>query len=215
MDERNEKYLKVKEEQARQAREQGTAGTHPAGADRLPPGQYLTRGFPVLDLGIRPDFDPQAWTLAVTGEVERPARYTWQELQELPSVDLVADFHCVTRWSKYDVHWRGVPFRALAEAVGVRPSTTHVVAACGDRYTTNLPLEAMMDDDVLIAYELEGKPIPLEHGGPVRTLVPKRYAWKSAKFLRELHFLDHDEPGFWETRGYHNDADPWREERFG
>lgn len=215
MGELKEKYIRVKEEQARKAREAGEAGSHPAAEDRLPPGQYLTRGFPVLDLGIRPRFHARTWTLKVTGEVEHPVEYRWEEFLRLPSVDLVADFHCVTRWSKYDVRWRGVPFRALAEIVKPRPSARHVIAVSGDSYTTNLPLEAMMDDDVLLAYELEGQPLPLEHGGPLRTLVPKRYAWKSAKFLRELRFTQEDEPGYWEVRGYHNEADPWREERFG
>lgn len=215
MGELRSKYIRVKEEQAARARAQGEAGSSPPGTDRLPPGQYLTRGFPVLDLGIRPRFDPDRWTLKVHGEVENPLEWTWEELRALPSVEQTADFHCVTRWSKYDVRWRGVPFRHVAELVRPKPEARHVIAVCGDGYTTNLPLEAMLDEDVLLAYELEGEPLPIEHGGPLRTLVPKRYAWKSAKFLRELRFTAQDEPGYWEVRGYHNEADPWREERFG
>jgi DMSO/TMAO reductase YedYZ molybdopterin-dependent catalytic subunit len=185
------------------------------GKERLPPGQHLTQGFPVLDLGIHPEFHPERWRFKVDGLVKTPLDLSWQEFQALPVAQQVSDFHCVTTWSKYDVKWTGVKFRTIMERAGVDPKATHVVLSCNDGYTTNLPLNELGGDDVLLAYELEGKPLPLEHGGPMRMLVPHLYAWKSAKFMTRITFLDHDDPGFWEVRGYHNHADPWTEERFG
>lgn len=183
--------------------------------DRLPPGQKLTKGFPVLDLGIHPPFDPATWTFRVEGEVENPMTWTWEEFQQLPKVEQLSDFHCVTTWSKFDVRWGGVKLRTVAELVHPKQTAHFVIAHCADGgYTTNIPIDEALDDDVLLAYELDGQPLPIEHGGPMRLVVPRLYAWKSAKFLRALRFTERDEPGFWETRGYHNHADPWKEERY-
>jgi DMSO/TMAO reductase YedYZ molybdopterin-dependent catalytic subunit len=209
----NRRFVEGKERIAREH----TLGAGHVGHDRLPPGQHLVRpdSFPILDLGVRPKFDPATWTFDAFGEVERPLRCTWEEFLTLPTVTVTRDFHCVTTWSKYDVTWTGVSFRWLAEHVGVKPAAQHVIAHCADLgYTTNVPLADMMAADVLLAYQLEGEPLPHEHGGPLRTLVPHLYAWKSAKFLRRLEFSAVDKPGFWEVRGYHNYGDPWREQRF-
>jgi DMSO/TMAO reductase YedYZ molybdopterin-dependent catalytic subunit len=183
--------------------------------ERLPPGQHLTQGFPVLDLGIHPEFRPERWRFRVDGLVTHALDLSWDEFLALPKAEQVSDFHCVTTWSKYDVRWAGVKFRTILQRSQPDPRATHVVLACDDGYTTNVPLDELMGDDVLLAYQLEGKPVPVEHGGPMRMLVPHLYAWKSAKFMSRITFLDHDESGFWEVRGYHNHADPWKEERFG
>jgi len=182
---------------------------------RLPPGQHLTQGFPVLDLGIRPKFDPATWRFRVGGEVEQPINLSWADFTALPKAEQVCDFHCVTTWSKYDVRWGGVKFSTIVERAHPKDSARHLIMDCGDGYTTNLPLSELTGDDIMLAYELEGAPLPLDHGGPLRMIVPHIYAWKSAKFLIGLRFLSNDEKGYWEVRGYHNHADPWREERFG
>lgn len=192
----------------------GSRERDPALAERVPPGQYVTEKFPVLHYGSVPQIDLARWELVVRGLVGRPLRLTWEEFRRLPRGRVVADIHCVTRWSKLGTTWEGVPFRTIVELAEVRPEASHVVAHAEGGYTTNLPLAVLLDDDVLLADTYEGAPLEPEHGFPVRLLVPKRYFWKSAKWLRGLEFLDHDEPGFWERYGYHNDADPWREERF-
>ena len=186
-----------------------------AGQPRVPSGQRVTSGFPILDLGLRPAFDPATWTLQIMGDVEVPLQFTWDEFRKLPRVEQVSDFHCVTTWSKLDVPWAGVSMRTIAELTRPQESARFVIAQCGEGYATNLPIAAALDDDALLAYELDGQPLPIEHGGPLRLIVPKLYAWKSAKFLRALKFAATDEPGFWEKRGYHHHGDPWREERFG
>lgn len=213
--EHNPKMLPAKEKLLERFRAQVPQPESEEERRRLPPGQHLTSGFPVLDLGVRPPIDLARWTLEVTGEVEQPLRLSWEEFRALPRVRLVRDFHCVTTWSKYDVRWAGVPFRVIAERAGLKPAARFVIASGGEGYTTNIPLEDCMREDVLLADELEGKPLPLEHGGPVRLLVPHLYAWKSCKFLRGLRFSARDEPGFWEIRGYHNYGDPWRQQRYG
>lgn len=182
---------------------------------RLPPGQSLTDRFPVLTYGPIPKFDPKTWDLRVFGEVEKEMRWTWDEFQQLPMTTIKTDIHCVTRWSKFDTVWEGVKFNEFVKLFGVKPTAKYVIAHCEYGYTTNLPLEMMMDDDVLLAYKYAGELIEPEHGAPVRTLVPKKYFWKSAKFLRGIEFSVEDKPGFWEQGGYHNEGDPWREERFG
>ena len=185
---------------------------------RLPPGQSLTQKFPVLTYGPTPRFDPQTWDLRVFGEVEREMRWTWDEFLTLPTKTQTVDIHCVTRWSKFDTTWEGVPFQEFVKLFGLKPTARFVIAHCEQGYTTNLPIESMMDEDVMLAYKYDGEflhsPDLIEHGGPVRTLVPKRYFWKSAKFLRGLEFSEVDKPGFWEVNGYHNDGDPWGEERY-
>ncbi|MCU0512212.1 MAG: sulfite oxidase-like oxidoreductase [Anaerolineae bacterium] len=182
---------------------------------RLPPGQSLTEKFPVLTYGPNPRFDPATWDLRVFGEVEREMRWSWAEFTALPTVTLTCDIHCVTRWSKFDTTWEGVPFKAFIALFGMKPTTKYVIAHCDYGYTTNLPVEAMLEDDVLLAYKYDGQLLEPDHGAPLRTLVPKRYFWKSAKFLRALEFSTTDKPGFWEQAGYHNDGDPWTEERYG
>ncbi len=142
-------------------------------------------------------------------------RWTWKEFLALPTVKITCDIHCVTRWSKFDTQWEGVPFTEFVKRFGLKPTAHYVIAHCDGGYTTNLPLEAMLDDDVLLAYKYDGQPLEPDHGGPLRTLVPKRYFWKSAKFLRALEFSTVDKSGFWENAGYHNDGDPWKEERYG
>jgi DMSO/TMAO reductase YedYZ molybdopterin-dependent catalytic subunit len=182
---------------------------------RLPPGQSLTEKFPVLTYGPNAHFDEATWDLRVWGEVERDMRWSWQEFLALPTVTLTCDIHCVTRWSKFDTVWEGVRFNEFVKLFGMKPTTRFVIAHCDHGYTTNLPVEAMMEDDVLLAYKYDGRFLDPDHGFPLRTLVPKRYFWKSAKFLRGLEFSTTDKPGFWEQGGYHNDGDPWKEERYG
>jgi DMSO/TMAO reductase YedYZ molybdopterin-dependent catalytic subunit len=180
---------------------------------RLPPGQYLTEGFPVLQYGPIPDFKEATWDLKVFGEVDNQMRWTWQEFQQLPTVQVKTDIHCVTRWSKFDTVWEGVLFRDFMKLFGVKDTAQYVIAHCEYGYTTNTPLDLMLDDDVLLAYKFDGQFLTAEHGYPLRTLVPKRYFWKSAKWLRGIEFSKVDKPGFWETGGYHNNADPFKEER--
>ncbi|MFZ5425196.1 MAG: sulfite oxidase-like oxidoreductase [Patescibacteria group bacterium] len=192
----------------------GLIGQKKRSTNRLPPGQYLTDGFPVLDLGVRPHLDFQDFTLTIDGEVENPVILKQASLLALPSVEVTKDFHCVTRWSRYDLTWKGVSFLEIAKLVKPKPSARFVVFSSRDDYTTNLPIEECLKEDVLVAYELEGETIPTLHGGPVRMLVPHLYGWKSAKFLNKITFLKHDEPGFWEVRGYNNHGDPWLEERY-
>ncbi len=192
----------------------GGRGSDPGRGKRTPPGQYLTDKFPVLHYGSIPAVDLASWDFRVWGEVDAPLVLTWDQLRALPRKTQTVDIHCVTRWSKLDTTWEGVSVSAILELARVRPSASHVVAQCEQGYTTNLPLAVLADDDVILADTYDGKPLEPEHGWPLRLLVPKRYFWKSAKWIRGLEFLNHDERGFWERYGYHNDADPWREERF-
>jgi DMSO/TMAO reductase YedYZ molybdopterin-dependent catalytic subunit len=180
---------------------------------RIPPGQYLTQRFPVLTYGRNPKFDLERWSLSIWGEVEEPYSLSWTELMALPQVELTTDIHCVTRWSKLDTTWVGVRVRDLLDRARVKPEGKFVMAHCDGGYTTNVPLEALYDDDVLVAHTYDGQPLEPDHGAPLRLLVPKRYFWKSAKFLRQLEVMPSDRQGFWELNGYHNDADPWTEQR--
>jgi len=181
---------------------------------RLPPGQHLTTGFPVLDLGIQPEISLDKWRLDVGGLVENPKIFTWEDFNALPQFEDVSDFHCVTTWSKFDVRWGGVAFFTLIDVVRPKPEVRYVLFGSRDNYTTNVRLEDVMDDDALIATKYDGKPLPLEHGGPARIVIPKLYGWKSAKFVQSIEFVADDKPGFWEVRGYSNTADPWTEDRF-
>ncbi|HEY2599917.1 MAG TPA: sulfite oxidase-like oxidoreductase [Thermoleophilaceae bacterium] len=196
-------------------RERGKRQAAKLGIDpsRIPPGQYLTEGFPVLTVGPNPDFDLSNWDFRLYGEVEDELELSWDELLALPQQELVTDIHCVTRWSKLDTSWQGVRLRDLLEQAGVRPEGRYVMAHSDGGYTANLPLEVVMDDEVLLAHTYDGQPLELDHGGPLRLLVPKRYFWKSAKFLRRIEVMSEDRMGFWELNGYHNDADPWKEQR--
>jgi DMSO/TMAO reductase YedYZ molybdopterin-dependent catalytic subunit len=180
----------------------------------VPPGQTVTDGFPVLHVGDVPRFDPATWRLRFTGLCANPYELSFDELRAEPSVEWRGDIHCVTRWSKKDTIWRGASFRALVERAKPDASVTHVVQHADNEYTTNLPLEAMLGDDCLVAYEFDGQALEPIHGGPVRMFVPKLYFWKSAKWIKSIEFLDHDQKGFWEVRGYNNDADPWKEQRY-
>lgn len=192
----------------------GRKPTDPAIAERIPPGQYLTEKFPVLHYGSTPRTDLATWDFKVFGLVDSPFTITWNRFTELPRKQVLTDIHCVTRWSKLDTVWEGVAIQTILEMAGVRPEATHVVAHCEQGYTTNMPLSVLDDDDVLLADMFDGKPLELDHGWPLRLLVPKKYFWKSAKWIRGLEFLDHDQLGFWERYGYNNSADPWKEERF-
>jgi DMSO/TMAO reductase YedYZ molybdopterin-dependent catalytic subunit len=182
-------------------------------ASRVPPGQYITERFPVMNVGPNPGYDLATWDFHVFGEVEETVRLSWDELMELPQREVTTDIHCVTRWSKIDTTWRGVSVSELLDRAGVRATGTHVMAYSDGGYTTNIPLEALLDDDVLLAHTYAGEPLEDDHGAPLRLLVPKRYFWKSAKYLRKLEVMSGDRMGFWELNGYHNDADPWAEER--
>lgn len=186
----------------------------PDGRVRLPPGQYETKKFPVLTYEATPKFDEKKYRFFVKGEVEQPFELSWSQLQELPQVEITADFHCVTSWSRYNNRWRGVPIREILQRAAPKASARYVLAHSWTGYTTNLPLSDLDDDDVLIAFQHDGQPIEAEHGGPVRLIVPKLYAYKSAKWLDGLELLPQDHPGFWEIRGYHSHADPWKEERY-
>jgi DMSO/TMAO reductase YedYZ molybdopterin-dependent catalytic subunit len=183
-------------------------------AARTPPGQHLTRGWPVLHAEGIPPFDPATWRFGITGEVERPVDWTWDEFRALPSVTLASDIHCVTGWSKLDNEWEGVSFREVAARVGPMPTATHVLVEAPSGYTANLPLQVVLDDDVLFAWSHGGEPLEPKHGGPMRLVVPKRYFWKSVKWAIGLRFLDRDVRGYWEERGYHNEAEPWAEQRY-
>ena len=183
-------------------------------ARRVPPGQYLTEKFPVLHYGSVPRVDLATWDLRVWGEVDAPFTLTWDQLRALPRTRIVRDIHCVTRWSKLDTEWEGVAARTILELAGVRPGVTHVIEHAEQGYTTNIPLDVFDDEDVLLADTFGGAPLEPDHGGPLRLVVPRLYFWKSAKWLRGLEFVDADRPGFWERYGYHNEGDPWKEERF-
>src|SRR6201987_4722845 len=181
-------------------------------AARVPPGQYVTPDFPVLSAGPTPHTPLEEWTFEIRGLVNEPVSWTWEELLALPSETPTVDIHCVTKWSKLDTTWRGVSLDTLLGDVDT--STEYVLAFCDGGYTTNLPLEDVTGGKAWVAYEYDGAPLPAEHGGPARLLVPHLYFWKSAKWVRGLELRDHDEPGFWETYGYHDYGDPWKEQGY-
>ena len=182
---------------------------------RLPPGQYLTDKWPVLHAGSVPSTDLHTWTFRVWGEVEDPVTLTWEEFDALPKTDHVQDIHCVTRWSRFDMSFRGVHWRDLAERVRPKPSARFAIAHAEQGFTANVPFASLEDDHALLATEANGEPLTAEHGWPLRLVIPGKYFWKSAKWLRGIELTAADRPGFWEGYGYHNDADPWEEERYG
>lgn len=193
---------------------------------RLPPGQSLTQKFPVLHYGPVPRFNPAAWDFRVWGEVEEPKTWTWEEFNQLPRTKVLMDIHCVTRWSKFDTEWEGVSLRVLVEQglIKLKPSAKFVVEHAEYGYTTNLPLAVALQDNFLMATHFNGEPLEPDHGYPLRGVIGQivgrqdlqtPYFWKGAKWLRGLEFLDRDRPGFWEQAGYHNEADIWKEQRFG
>ena len=182
--------------------------------DRLPPGQTLTDKFPVLGYGQTPRFDRAKWDFRVVGLVEPQLRFNYEEFHALLQSHQLSDFHCVTTWSRFDNAWEGVKVRDLMRLVALAPQVQFVIVHCDGGYTTNLPLDEFLDDDVILAHRHDGRDLEPDHGWPLRLVVPKLYAWKSAKWVRALEFSDQDRRGFWEVRGYHNHADPWREERY-
>lgn len=184
-------------------------------AERVPPGQYLTQKFPVLTYGDTPRVDLKTWRLKVWGLVENPFELSWQEFRALPRQKIRVDIHCVTRWSMLDSEWEGVPFSMIIEKARPLPQATVVMEHTYGGYTTNMLLEELLDEEVLLADTFGGKPLDSEHGGPLRMLVPRLYFWKSAKWLNGLEFIAQNIPGFWERYGYHMHGDPWTEERFG
>jgi DMSO/TMAO reductase YedYZ molybdopterin-dependent catalytic subunit len=179
---------------------------------RLPPGQYETRDFPVLSAGPTPRADLEHWSFAISGAVGEEREWSWNEFQRLPTETITVDIHCVTKWSKFDTSWTGVPVERLLE--GVDPRGQFVIAWSDGGYTTNVPLADLGGGRAWVAYEYGGEPLAPEHGGPARLLVPHLYFWKSAKWVRGLKVIERDEPGFWERYGYHNYGDPWKEQRY-
>lgn len=207
------KLVAAKETWAREGRGLTGQAADPE-RDRLPPGQRLVEDWPVLDLGIVPRVTTENWALTVDGLVENPISWRWEDVQAQPQERFVSDIHCVTTWSRYDNHWEGVSTRHLLSVVRPVKAARFVVCHSSDGYTTNLPLEAFAEEGVLLATRWEGQPISRDHGGPVRVVVPKLYFWKSAKWVKRLELTADDRRGYWEVRGYHNDADPWKEERY-
>jgi len=189
--------------------------TDPETAKRIPPGQVLTEKFPVLHFGRVPDYpDLSRWDLRVFGDVETPFTLNWTEFRQLPVSETTLDIHCVTRWSKLDTTWQGVAMSHIAEVAQPRPGVRFVIFHAEYGFTSNVPLEVALDPAALLAWNFDGKPLEAEHGYPLRAIVPGRYFWKSAKWLRGVEFSSEDRPGFWERNGYSNSADPWREERY-
>ncbi len=182
-------------------------------ADRTPPGQTLTERFPVLTYGPSPRIEAKNVKIVISGLAEE-REFTWDDLMAMPQVTITKDIHCVTHWSKLDVTWTGIPVTELMKQVALKPEATHVLIHCYGGYTTNLALSDFNRDENLFTHTLEGQPLPLEHGGPMRLLVPHLYLWKSAKWVSGLQFLNRDELGFWERNGYHDRGDPWKEERY-
>lgn len=200
---------------------QGTGPTNRHGMPRLPVGQHEVKNWPVLDLGELPDIDLSKWKLEVGGLVENPFTLTWEQFVTLPQVEDVSDFHCVTTWSRYDNHWKGVRFRTIAELAVPKEDAKFVLCTGYDfmpgsyiPYTTNLPLARAVEDDVLLVHMWEGKPLAPEHGGPLRMITPKLYAWKGTKWIRKIEFLAENKRGFWEVRGYSDSAEPWHNDRY-
>ena len=183
-------------------------------ANRVPPGQYLTRDFPVLSAGPTPRMPLDRWTFSIQGLVREPITWTWAEFVQLPTQTFVVDIHCVTKWSKLDTRWEGVSLDTLFEHVELDRAALYLTAHCGGGYTTNMPLADVINGQAFVAYKYNDQPLAPEHGGPARLVVPHLYFWKSAKWVQTLQLSATDQPGFWESLGYHNHGDPWREERY-
>ena len=191
----------------------GFQGRRRAGPEgRVPPGQYVVDDFPVLSAGSTQHTKLDQWSFSISGEVDEPRQWAWEQLLALPAERITVDIHCVTRWSKLDTEWTGVSVDTLLD--GVETAAEYAVAHCDGGYTTNLPLEDLTDGQAWVVYEYDGAPLEPEHGGPARLLLPHLYLWKSAKWVRGLRLVDEDEPGFWEGLGYHERGDPWREQRY-
>jgi DMSO/TMAO reductase YedYZ molybdopterin-dependent catalytic subunit len=203
------------------AQPEGTGGPNRHGMPKLPVGQRQVFNWPVLDLGDQPEVPRELWRLELSGLCENPVTLDWGAFMSLPQAEDVSDFHCVTTWSRMDNHWGGVRFRTLAELAVPRPEAHHILCTGYDEmpgtripYTVNLPLTRAVEEDVLLVHTWEGRPLPVEHGGPCRMITPKLYAWKGAKWIRRIEFLAEEQLGFWETRGYSNTAEPWFDDRY-
>jgi len=227
--ERRQKYIQRQIALDKSAVDVAFAGRTPEGSvprnrhgmPQLPVGQHIVKNWPILDLGEQPDVSLDTWKLEVTGLVENPYTLTWDEFLSMPQTDDVSDFHCVTTWSRFNNHWRGVAFSAIAERAVPKPEAKFVLCTGYDfmpgsyvPYTVNVPLARALDADVLLVHTWEGQPLPREHGGPCRMITPKLYAWKGAKWIRKIEFLAADKKGFWEVRGYSNSAEPWFNDRY-
>jgi DMSO/TMAO reductase YedYZ molybdopterin-dependent catalytic subunit len=206
---------KLIESKLRWAREGRLLTPSPPKRGRLPPGQRLVKNWPVLDLGVQPHVPLEIWKLTIDGAVEAPAAWDWDAFMAQPQRRFVSDIHCVTAWSRYDNHWEGVAAAHVLKTARPLPDARHVVLHSHDGYTTNVTLEVFSAPDVLIAHSWEGVSLDREHGGPARLVIPGSYFWKSAKWLRRIEFVAADRPGFWEERGYHNEGDPWKQQRYG
>ena len=184
------------------------------GNPRVPPGQYLTDKFPILTFGSTPQIDIATWQIKLFGLVEKELVLSWNEFKSLPSTAMTSDFHCVTQWSQLDNAWEGIAIKDMMNLIKLLPNAQFVMLHCYGGYTTNLPLADLLQDDVLFAYKQDGQDLAADHGGPLRLIVPKLYAWKSAKWVNGIEFMEQNKPGFWEQRGYHMVGDPWKEQRF-
>ncbi len=209
-----DKLIRSKQEWAREGR-LITGAPDEARENRLPPGQREVKNWPVLDLGVQPDITRENWRLQVGGLVENPIVWTLDDYFAQPQEEFTSDIHCVTQWSRFDNHWQGVSARHILALVKPHPEARHIVFHAYDGYTTNIRREVFEQPNVLLAHSWEGKPIAREHGGPVRVVIPDWYFWKSPKWVTRIVFTAEDQPGFWEVRGYHNEGDPWKEERYG
>lgn len=208
-----DKLIDRKQEWAQEGRL--LTGKHAPREQRLPPGQRQVHDWPVLDLGVQPNVSLSEFKLLIDGAVANPVTLDWNAVMALPQHDSTSDMHCVTQWSRFDNHWRGVAASTILQLVHPNDDATHVWFESYDNYTTNLRLDQFAMEDCFLVHTWEGRPISREHGGPLRALVPRYYLWKSAKWVRRITFMTSDRRGFWETRGYNNNADPWLEERYG
>ena len=188
--------------------------SRPEGGGRVPPGQRVVDGWPVLSYGLVPKIDLATWEFRISGEVEEDVTFTWEEFTALPKTTITSDIHCVTAWSKLDNAWEGVAFREVMKRVHLKPEARYAMVHSFGGYTTNVPLSDLDDDDVLFACKHNGEDLTSDHGWPLRLVVPKLYFWKSAKWVRGLRFMTDDRPGFWEMYGYHMRGDPWKQERY-
>jgi len=203
-----------KAERLKKANPAKIAVVPPELAHRVPPGQTVTERFPILHEGEVPQYNMSMWSLRIFGEVEQERSFSFDELLALPQHKIVRDIHCVTRWSKLDTHWEGIRFIDLLPLLGVKPEAKYVMIHADQDYDTNIPLEDLLKEDILLAHRYEGEPISDKHGGPMRLIVPHLYFWKSAKWITGIEFMTEDRPGFWERNGFHNYADPFKEQRF-
>ena len=209
-----EKLVRRKEEWARDGRLLSDGPPDDRGDARLPPGQREVKNWPVLDLGVRPEVTTEEWRLRVDGLIENPINWTWKTYQDQPQITLESDIHCVTGWSRFDNRWTGVHVAHLLDIVRPKAEARYCVFHAHDGYTTNVRIDRFADEDVLLAHSWNGEPLTAAHGGPMRIVIPKWYFWKSAKWVRRIEFRRDDKPGFWEVRGYHNEGDPWTEQRY-